>query len=68
MDVHLTTDERDFEKVSKFIYLGALIKENNEAGREVKHRIILGNAYYSVQDSLQKRYFEYIKTVVEIVR
>ena len=33
----LTTDEIYFEKVSEFKYLGALITENNEVGKEVKH-------------------------------
>ena len=32
---YFTTNERDFEKVSEFKYLGALITENNEVGKEV---------------------------------
>ena len=49
------TDEGDFEKVSELKYLGALITENNEVGKEVKHRLNLGNAYYSVQGLLSSR-------------
>ena len=55
-NVHLTTDERDFEKVSEFKYLEALITENNKVGKEVKHRRNLGNACcYSVQGLLSSR-------------
>ena len=53
---HLTTDEGDFGKVSRFKYLGALITENNEFGKEVKHRLNLENAfYYWVQGLLSSR-------------
>ena len=39
-----------------FKYLGALITENYEVGKEVKHRHNLGNAcYYSVQELLSSR-------------
>ena len=44
---HLTTDEGDFEKLSEFKYLGELITENNEVGKEVKHR------FNSINDSIQ---------------
>ena len=48
---HLT-GKRDFEKANEFKYVGALITENNEVGKEVKHGFNLGNAcYYSVQTS-----------------
>ena len=30
---HLTTDKGDFEKMSEFKYLEALITENNEVGK-----------------------------------
>ena len=35
---HLITDEGDFEKMSKFKYLGVLVIENNEAEMEAKHK------------------------------
>ena len=35
---HLIKDEGDFEKAREFKYLWALITENNEVGREVKHK------------------------------
>ena len=43
---HLIIFEGDFEKVSQFEYLGALITENNEVGKEANHRLNLGNTYY----------------------
>ena len=43
---HLTSDEGDFEKVNEFKYLGTLIRENNEIGKELKHRLNFGNACY----------------------
>ena len=50
---HLTTDEGNFESLSEFKYLGALIIENNEFGKEVNHRLSLGNVCYcSVQGLL----------------
>ena len=53
---HLTTDERDVEKVSEFKYLGALITKHNEVVKEAKHRLNLGNAcFYSVQELLSSR-------------
>ena len=49
----LTRDEGDFENVSKFKYLRALITENNEVGKEVNLRLNLGNiCYYLVQGLL----------------
>ena len=49
---HLTTDEGDLQKMSEFKYLGALITEHREVGKEVKHRLNSGNAcFYSVQRS-----------------
>ena len=46
---HLT-GEGDFEKVNEFKCLGAIITENNDIGKEVKHALNLGNAcYYLVQ-------------------
>ena len=47
----LLTDVGDFEKVSDFKYVGALITENNEVGKEVNPRLNLGNVCdYLVQE------------------
>ena len=58
----------DFEKVNEFKYLRAIITENNEVRKEVKHRLIQETSViihfrgsYHPEFSLETLSLEYIK-------
>ena len=49
-------DNRSFERVEEFKYLGKILTNQNSIREEIKSRLKLGNAcYYSVQNLLSSR-------------
>jgi hypothetical protein len=52
----IKTDNRSFERVEEFEYLGTILTHQTSIQEEVKSRLNLGNAcYYSVQNLLSSR-------------
>ena len=53
---NMRTDNRSFERVEQFKYLGTTLTNQNSVQEEIKSRLKLGNAcYYSVQNLLSSR-------------
>jgi hypothetical protein len=53
---NIKIDNKSFERVEEFKYLGATLMNRNSIHEEIKSRLKLGNAcYHSVQDLLPSR-------------
>jgi hypothetical protein len=49
----LNIDGQKFERVSRFIYLGSLVNDNNDVSEEIKSRIQNANkCYYGLRNNL----------------
>lgn len=53
---NLSTEEKTFETVREFVYLGTLVNPNNDTSEEIKRRIITANkTYYSLAKHLSNK-------------